>query len=118
MPYTDAENYHVRLVDGTSNTNGRVEVYFSGEWGTVCDWEWDRNDAEVVCRQLGFARAVRPLHSSDVPNGVGRIWLEYVACGGDESNLHECPSRGFGQVSTILCDHSYDAGVECSGMYM
>lgn len=48
-----AEPVKARLVNGTI-TAGRLEIYFNGEWGTVCDDAFGKDDAQVACRMLGF----------------------------------------------------------------
>ena len=88
-----------------------MEVFYNGTWGTICDDGWDIDDAKVVCRQLGYVRAVRALKGSDVPDGSGKIWLDDVACVGNEEYLSDCSKNVLGYHN---CKHNEDAGVECS----
>ena len=101
----------LRLVGGSGSWEGRVEVLHNNIWGTVCDDSWDLHDAHVVCRQLGFARALSALGSSRFGAGRGQIWLDDVACSGNESSLVYCRHSRWGIHN---CGHHEDASVICS----
>ena len=104
------EEGSIRLVGGATDNEGRVEVYHNGAWGTVCDDRWDINDANVVCRQLGYSRATFARENSAFGQGSGPIYYDEVACTGTESRLADCDHNGIGIND---CGHSEDAGVVC-----
>ena len=100
------------------NTEGRVEVIYNDEWGTVCDDYWSNGDGNVACRQMGFAAAERVFWNSHF-GGAARgtkIWLDNLQCVGDEDDLLECRRRGSPAVGEHNCSdrrHTEDAGVRC-----
>ena len=44
----------VRLKGGDYSTEGRIEVYCNGQWGTICSSGFGANDANTICKQLGY----------------------------------------------------------------
>ena len=90
-------------------------------WGTVCGRGWDFRDATVVCRQLGFAKALAATVQSSFGTGSGSIWLDDVRCRGIENQITECPRSTWGQPSRFCRQYvsstSYHgvAGVVCAG---
>ena len=125
LPVTVDDNTgDIRLVDGARTTadgdpcEGRLEIYYDGEWGTICDDFWSVEDANVACRQLGFAggtvldwgffrNPIFPMGDDDQ-----KIWLDDLICDGGESNLLECDSN-HSEVGRHNCRHNEDVLLRC-----
>ena len=103
----------VRLVGGPDSATGRVEIYYNGTWGTICDYNWDIDDAHVVCRQLGYRYALNAYGYARYGQGPGPISLSGVNCLGSESSLLLCRHSGVGSHN---CGHSKDASVRCGNI--
>ena len=106
--------YDVHLFGGSNAMEGRVEIFYNGEWGTVCDDFWDLRDAIVVCRQLGYTTAVRRSIAAEFGEGTARIWRDNTHCSGTESQLSDCIANSWGSHN---CYHRQDAGVVCASKF-
>ncbi|GCC16463.1 hypothetical protein chiPu_0020309 [Chiloscyllium punctatum] len=102
----------LRLAGRRKKANeGRVEVYYDGEWGTVCDDDFSISTATVICKELGFLHAESWVPKAQYGRGKGRIWIDNVRCTGSEKTLAACDFNGWGITN---CKHTEDAGVVCS----
>ncbi|XP_013386361.1 macrophage scavenger receptor types I and II-like [Lingula anatina] len=101
----------IRLVNGSHSREGRIEVFYKGQWGTVCDDRFDVKDARVVCRQLGYPTAYPTVYASArFGQGTDPIWLDDLDCVGSELDIKSCANRGWGKHD---CFHTEDVGVSC-----
>ena len=101
----------LRLANGYAPSVGRVEIWYSNQWNTICDDSWDISDANVVCRQLGFGSAAIMAHEGAYFGpGFGQILLDELDCNGSEASLLHCRHSG---ISNHNCKHSEDASVTC-----
>ena len=81
----------VHLVGSSFVYTGRVEVFMNGIWGRICQNGWDKNAADVVCRESGFKKAVAEFVGSGVSDGTDPIVMSGLKCQGDEISLSHCP---------------------------
>ena len=126
VTFANCSDGDVRLVDGSVDYEGRVEVCINRVWGTVCSTthrsaysyriRWDVNEAKVVCRQLGHQELGATVYtsSSTFGSGIGPVFLSDLGCTGSEANLLKCRHSNFIQLGTSdYCAHSRDVGLKC-----
>jgi len=89
----------------------RAEIFYNGQWGTICDDSFDRNDAIVFCRTLGYnhGEVVSNSVTQDGPSSMP-INADDLRCDGSESSIFNCS----GSWGSHNCGHSEDVGVECT----
>ncbi|KAM9779106.1 scavenger receptor cysteine-rich type 1 protein M130-like isoform 2-T2 [Syngnathus typhle] len=102
----------LRFVNGTDRCSGRVEIQHRSAWGTVCDDHWDIRDAQVACRAMDCGTAITAKSGAYFGRGTGSVWLDDVACIGNESSLTDCETNS--PLGLSNCHHDEDAGVVCS----
>ena len=113
--HTSADDHRgIRLTGGHLEGQGHVELLYVGLWGSVCDDFFDLNDAHVICRELGYQQAEDAHPFAQFGFADGFIWLDDLACYGNESRLSDCPGTNWG---THNCFASEAASVTCSGVY-
>ena len=105
----------VRLSDGPTPQEGRVEFrYNNGDWSTVCDDFFQIEEANVVCKMLGYTEAIDYYNADDTTAGAGAdtvpIILDDIICRGDETSILECSHNGIGVHN---CGHYEDIAVRC-----
>ncbi|XP_049433560.1 scavenger receptor cysteine-rich type 1 protein M130-like [Epinephelus fuscoguttatus] len=106
----------VRLVNGTSLCSGRLEVkpkqskHYKERWSSVCEADFDQQDAEVVCRELGCG-APSVLQGALYGEVEAPVWTKEFQCGGHESALLDCRSSGSDRNT---CSPGKAVGLTCS----
>ena len=108
----NCRDFDLRLVNGSTPSSGRIEICYQEIWGTICDQSWSTFDANVACRQLGFAPSGTPRYNAFYGQGTGPLLLDDLICRNTEERLIDCAHGGIGM--TDFCrGHLDDAGLEC-----
>ena len=105
--------------NGSSPTEGYVEAFdiTNGQWGGICENQFDLYDAHVICKMLGFPTATEALVNGTAADLYGtapsgsNFTIDNLDCKGSESSVFHCSLTG---ELTDLCEASQIAGVKCA----
>lgn len=91
---------------------GRVEVLYSNEWGTICDIGFGYKSGNVLCRSLGYGTCRTIVTRAGYGRGIGKVWMSESTCNGTERWLHDCEHLPWGEAPRCG-GHAGDIGIEC-----
>jgi len=98
----------VKLVNGVSECDGRVQIRHREQWGAVCYTGWDLQDATVLCQELDCGEIAEP--KAYVGPSVEKTLMNNVICTGNERSVRDCP---FTEWDVGSCLDTLHAGVFC-----
>ena len=107
---------HLYTKQSGPKIEGILLIYHQGEWGTICDDNFDGNDAKVACRQLNLTSDYAQYFSGynfmdtdvDVP-----MWIDDLACTGTERSILSCPRTSLYRRTNC----QQDVSVRCPGKW-
>ncbi|CAG5108295.1 Similar to bark: Protein bark beetle (Drosophila melanogaster) [Cotesia congregata] len=109
------ESRSIRLVDGPTPLEGRVQLFHKGSWRSVCtnSRNWTRADYEIACRQLGFQGGKWSGWFDRQWPASSRLLYEEPQCRGTESSLQDCKHWSSRQLGAGVCDYHPDLAITC-----
>ncbi|XP_031785209.1 protein bark beetle isoform X2 [Nasonia vitripennis] len=115
-PSGRAEPRLVRLVDGPSPLEGRLQILHKGEWRSVCSnsRNWTRADLETACRELGYQGGRWWSWMDRQWPARPRLLYEQPQCRGTEASLQNCGRWSQRALGAGVCDYHPDLGISCS----
>ena len=92
---------NIRLMNGMSVNEGRVQILLDGVWGTVCSIVWwnefDTHTAHIACRELGFSN-VSTYWKPFASENMTPVILEHLNCTGNEQSIMDCPHSRYRDI--------------------
>lgn len=103
----------VSFTENNEEMQGRLDIYYSGDWGTICNVGFSNKSATVACKQI-LGPEYEGLVVSNKWDSLNseRILVKGVSCDGHETTLMDCFSESWGNIGS--CTHDDDVAVSCS----
>lgn len=108
--FIEKQGPQIRIVGGHSE--GTVEVFINGTWGSICQRSISNKEADVICQQLNYTYGTHS-SSSDVPVSTGPVLIDQMFCTGKEANIFDCQISINTDPHSSCSQHRYDMVVKC-----